>query len=388
MYYNKRNISTMLAYIKRSGCVMKKIGLIALLVLALGAAGGCTSNGKDSSLQEKAALNTESSSEVSGDEVTNKEEVVKEEKTKEDEENAKKEYYVIKKFESQALAKNKIKESTEKEVYVYLPPSYYDSDKNYPVVYYLHGYMEYSNIFVFNNKSKLDDAFKNGAKEFVLVGVNGMNKLGGSFYTNSPVTGNWEDYVAHEVVAYVDSNFRTIKDRGSRGICGFSMGGYGAYNLALKHPDVFGSLLTMSPGLLAEHDLPTALSLWDMGFKTAYAQAFSPNVDSLDKYGNIPELSGTQEDNAIIKDWESGFGNIKEKVDNYIALRAPLKAIKILYGEQDAYLWIPTGCKYLATYLDEKGIDYSIESFPYGHVIHPQAVENQIIPFFNQNLEY
>lgn len=301
-----------------------------------------------------------------------------------------KEYYYTMKLNSKALSNNIVGTKTEQEAYVYLPPSYYEADKNYPVVYFLHGFGENAKSFVFSSKTNLDEAFKNGAKEFILVGVNGKNKLGGSFYANSPVSGNWEDYVVNEVVPFIDENFRTLKESDSRGICGFSMGGYGAYNIALKYPDKFSALLTMSPGLLADNDLPSALETWegDMDFKEAYAQAFSPNPDNKEMYGNIPTFSGTPEDNKVVEEWENGFGNISKKVDAYSALDKPLKAIKIIYGENDSYPWIPRGCEYLAKYLDEKKIEHSIENFPYGHTIHPQAIENYLVPFFNENLTY
>lgn len=353
---------------------MKKLWATLAVVMTLATVSGCANGAKEFRASEEVLSSTASQDVVSQDKAVTSE----------------KNYNPTLKFESQALQGNLANEKTEKEVYIYLPPSYYDSDKNYPVVYYLHGYSESSRFFVSSHKNKLDEAFKNGAKEFILVGVNGLTQLGGSFYTNSPVTGNWEDYVVEEVVSLVDENFRTQQDSHSRGICGFSMGGYGAYNIALKHPDVFGAMLTMSPGLIADNDLPLALETWkyDKAFQMAYAQAFSPNVDHTDTYGNIPELSGTPEDDAIVANWENGFGNINQKVDAYLVLNKPLKGIKIIYGEKDGYSWIPRGCKSLSTYLDEHEIDYSIESLPYGHIIHPQVIENYIVPFFNQNLSY
>jgi S-formylglutathione hydrolase FrmB len=85
--------------------------------------------------------------------------------------------------------------------------------------------------------------------------VNGTNKLGGSFYVNSSVTGDWEDFIAQDVVGYVDSNFRTLAQSESRGITGHSMGGFGALNIAMHRPDVFGAVYSMSPGLFDENGL-------------------------------------------------------------------------------------------------------------------------------------
>lgn len=303
----------------------------------------------------------------------------------------KNDYYVTVKLQSKAIAQNMLNEDTNQNVYVYLPPSYYDSDKSYPVVYYLHGFGDYAeDIFQVNSRLAMDKTFKDGANEFIIVGVNGTNKTGGSFYANSAVIGNWQDYVVNEVVALVDKNFRTIKESQSRGIFGFSMGGFGAYNIALSHPDVFGALLIMSPGLIADGELSLAMETWKSNsrFKIAYAQAFSPNEKDTVNFGNIPTFSGSDTDNEIVRDWESGFGNINEKLERYLALNKPLKSIKIIYGKNDTYTWIPNGCEFFAKLLDNKKIEYSIERLNNGHSIPGGAMQKYIIPFFNESLDY
>ena len=77
-------------------------------------------------------------------------------------------------------------------------------------------------------------------------------KLGGSWYVNSVTGGAWEDFVARDLVAHVDSTYRTIAERGSRGIAGQSMGGYGALRIAMNHPDTFGSVAGISAPNLVE----------------------------------------------------------------------------------------------------------------------------------------
>ena len=372
---------------------MKKLGLLVGIIMLITIFVGCgTGQVSEETLVPNEIVSSQTKDKEPGEEEATKQEntVDKEEIETIEEEKSGQERYIKIKFDSQALKANKVGEKTEKEVCIYLPPSYFKSDKSYPVVYYLHGYMEHASTFVSGSKKQLDEAFKNGGKEFILVGVNGLNQLGGSFYTNSPVSGNWEDYVVDEVVSLVDENFRTIKDGKARGICGFSMGGYGAYNIAFKHPDVFGAMLTMSPGLIADGDLPAALTTWqnDGAFKRAYSQAFSPNENDTKTYGNIPQLTGTTEDNAIVADWENGFGNINQKVEDYIALNNPLKAIKIVYGDRDNYDWIPRGCEFLSKSLDEHGIEHVSESFNGGHRMPSQVIEKYIVLFFNDNLVY
>ncbi|MGF2030440.1 alpha/beta hydrolase-fold protein, partial [Lactococcus lactis] len=69
----------------------------------------------------------------------------------------------------------------------------------------------------------------------------------GSLYSSSVTTGDFENFIARDLVDYVDAHYRTIPHRSSRGLVGHSMGGYGATRIGLKHPDVFGSLYIMSP---------------------------------------------------------------------------------------------------------------------------------------------
>ena len=56
----------------------------------------------------------------------------------------------------------------------------------------------------------------------------------------------YDAYVARDLVAHIDSSYRTLADRGHRGIAGLSMGGYGAITLALGYPDVFSAAASHS----------------------------------------------------------------------------------------------------------------------------------------------
>ncbi|NJK86707.1 MAG: esterase family protein [Bacteroidales bacterium] len=82
-----------------------------------------------------------------------------------------------------------------------------------------------------------------------MVIVNGYNILEGCFYQNSPVTGNWEDFVVNDVVKFIDAKYRTIPKAGSRALIGLSMGGYGALTLSMRHPSVFSVGVGECPGL-------------------------------------------------------------------------------------------------------------------------------------------
>ena len=72
-----------------------------------------------------------------------------------------------------------------------------------------------------------------------------------SWFLNDPQPGGeqWESYVVEDLVAFMDANYNTIASRGGRALAGLSMGGYGALQLAMKHPDVFSMASSHSAAL-------------------------------------------------------------------------------------------------------------------------------------------
>jgi enterochelin esterase-like enzyme len=90
-----------------------------------------------------------------------------------------------------------------------------------------------------------------GAKEMILVLPDSKTLHNGSMYWSSVTTGDFEQFIARDLVAYIDAHYRTLPNRLSRGLVGHSMGGYGATRIGMKHSDVFRSLYIMSPCCLA-----------------------------------------------------------------------------------------------------------------------------------------
>lgn len=130
---------------------------------------------------------------------------------------------------SASLKGNLLGDPAEQRVVVYLPPSYATSPaKRFPVVYLLHGYTGTVETWTTNGYQRMnlrvvmDDLTKRGtAKEMIVVVPNGSNRYLGSFYTNSAVNGNWEDYLYRDVVTYIDGTYRTIAKPASRGVAAF-----------------------------------------------------------------------------------------------------------------------------------------------------------------------
>ena len=137
---------------------------------------------------------------------------------------------------SENIAHNKIGTDPVRKMVIYLPAGYDASpSKRYPVIYFLPTPFEsYRVPFDKRNaQGVFDHAIAAGVIDrFILVCVDMTTPPGSSWYVNSPVTGKWEDFMIHELVPYIDTNFRTLPNRNSRGIAGDFMGGYGAIRSA------------------------------------------------------------------------------------------------------------------------------------------------------------
>src|SRR5664279_3387140 len=153
-----------------------------------------------------------------------------------------------------ALEGNLEGNAVDRDAIVYLPPGYgMRNKKRYPVVYALHGYsigaQQWSQEI--HTPQVIEGAFARGAQEMIVVLPDSKTVHNGSMYSSSVTTGDFERYIAKDVVAYVDAHYRPIAGRTNRGWIGHSMGGYGATRIGMKHGDVFGSVYIMSPCCLA-----------------------------------------------------------------------------------------------------------------------------------------
>jgi S-formylglutathione hydrolase FrmB len=118
------------------------------------------------------------------------------------------------------------------------PDRYKQKNLRFPVVYLLHGYEDSYNYWI-----KEIPTIKNDADDYqmILVCPDGGPD---SWYFDSPrdSTIKSETHISKEVVGYIDTRYRTIADRNHRAITGMSMGGHGAFYIALRHTDIFGAV--------------------------------------------------------------------------------------------------------------------------------------------------
>src|SRR5215472_18373596 len=126
-----------------------------------------------------------------------------------------------------SLEDNLENDAVDRDVIVFLPPSYAkDKSRRYPVVYALHGYSigatQWSQEI--HVPQTIEGAFAQGAQDMIVVLPDSKTVHNGSMYSSSVTTGDFERYIAHDVVSYIDAHYRTMTDRGSRGLAGHSMG--------------------------------------------------------------------------------------------------------------------------------------------------------------------
>src|SRR5579871_7798 len=137
-------------------------------------------------------------------------------------------------------------DSADRDVFIYLPPGYVtEASRRYPVVYLLHGYGLTAERWMSFLKlpEAADKVFAGGAaREMILVAPDAFTRFNGSMYSSSVTTGDWEEFIARDLVAYIDGHYRTIADRMGRGLAGHSMGGYGTIRIGMKRPEVFSSI--------------------------------------------------------------------------------------------------------------------------------------------------
>jgi enterochelin esterase-like enzyme len=349
------------------------------------------------------------------------------------------------KVHGKSLEGNLEGDSPDRDVFVYLPPGYAaNTNQRYPVVYMLHGYgLTAERWMPFTRMA--DAADKNIAagtmKEMILVNPDAFTLYNGSMYSSSPTIGDWETFIAEDLVSYIDSHYRTISDRMSRGLGGHSMGGYGTVRIGMKRPDVFSSMYIMSaccllnnpgaggnrgagargaqsettaaattqtatpaPAQAAGNAAPPTGARGQRGqgdqagqqgrggrggrggfgnTQAAQAAAWSSNPNNPPTFYDLPVVDG-QPQPAIAAKWVAN--SPLAMVDQYLTSLKKYKAIMLEVGTQD-------GLAAANRQLDESfkmfGIAHTFETYDGDHTNRvPARIEEKVLPFFSNNLSF
>jgi enterochelin esterase-like enzyme len=314
------------------------------------------------------------------------------------------------KIHGTALEGNLEGDAVDRDLIVFLPPSYTkEKHRRYPVVYALHGYSIGAEQWTheIHIPQTIEGAFAKSSQEMIVVLPDSKTVYGGSMYSSSVTTGDFERYVAQDVVTYIDAHYRTVPNRVSRGLVGHSMGGYGAARIGMKHPDVFNSLYIMSPCCLSPMGgsrpgnpaMQTAMASEEKKLESvktpadaaglpffaraqlASAAAWSPNPKNPPLYLDLPRKDGVPQPDVIAK-WAANAP--LAFVDQYIGNLRQYHAIAIDVGDQDN---LRTDAGKLHDVLNNYGIACSFEIY---HGTHTSAVayriQNYVLPFFSRNL--
>ena len=308
---------------------------------------------------------------------------------------------------SPALVDNKLGDSYERKLSVYLPPGYDNApESRYPVLYLLHGFSGSHRTFFgaktygFNLKYMLDTLINsNILTPLIVVCPNAYNKFWGSWYTNSMVTGMWEDFVVKDLVEYMDKHYRTLAQSGGRGISGHSMGGYGSFKIGMKHPGVFSSAYPMSGVLDLElhltnnkSDVLKAREAENFGATLmmekvliSEAVAFAPDPTSLPFYGQFPmDATGEFIDTVWTRWMEhdpfSMLGTHKDSI-------AKLRALQFDCGISDPGIYDEN--LHISGKMTELGIDHVFLEYDGTHDNRiEERMRDHVLPFFSQQLDH
>jgi len=301
-----------------------------------------------------------------------------------------------------ALEGNLEGDAVDRDVFVFLPPSYAkEKSQRYPVVYALHGFSIGAEQWAheIHVPQTIEGAFALGVKEMIVVLPDSKTVHNGSMYSSSVTTGDFEKFVARDLVAYIDAHYRTIPNRTSRGLAGHSMGGYGATRIGMKHSDVFGSVYIMSPCCLSPRPsgppnpeiaksveaVKTPEDSANLPFfaraQLASAAAWSPDPKNPPLYLDLPTKGGEPQPDVLAK-WTANAPLIF--LDQYVGNLRQYRGIAIDVGDQDG-LRVDAGK--LHEVLDKYGVASSFEVYPGTHTSRvADRFQNHVLPFFSQNL--
>ena len=313
-----------------------------------------------------------------------------------------------------SLRANLVGDPDRRAMTVYLPPSYRTRPlRRYPVIYLLHGFAADHRAFIrgayqnLNIRLSMDSLIRAGAvREMIVVTPNAQNAYDGSFYANSPVTGNWEDFIVRDLVSFVDRKYRTVRSANGRGIAGHSMGGHGALRIGMRNPEIFSAMygmsaccLSLAAGPLNAGDSANwrrVIAVDDRqkfdkaGFLThvfiAFAAVNSPNPQRPPLYVDLPyRLAGSElvVDSAVVARWRNGpIATAATYASNLLRLNIGFDA-----GTADGFRDIPVNAARFDSVLTQLGIPHMFELYEGTHGSRIRSrLETKVLPFFSARL--
>ncbi len=314
---------------------------------------------------------------------------------------------------SPSLEGNLLGDSPDRPVNIYLPPSYdTEPGRRYPVVYLLHGFTSNHNAWTGGSHGSILNTMKSWleqgrVKEMIIVMPNSYNKFRGSFYTNSSATGNWADYIAKDLVEYIDSYYRTLPQRESRAIIGHSMGGYGAVKLGILYYEIFGCMGGLAGAYMIEElelqarassyayastveDWSQFYSLgWLQQTSFAFSAALAPNPDRPPFYCDFPYVYTDTIPREVIKVQEVYDKFLEQDIlrltEKHRDALLSMKAIYIDCGKSDGLI---ERSRQLHEKLEGFGVEHFYKEFFGGHTSRVMISTGDALELFSSAITF
>jgi hypothetical protein len=251
----------------------------------------------------------------------------------------------------------------------------------------------------------LNDLINDGTiQPIIVVTPSCYNYFYGSWYANSSVNGNWEDFIVQDVVHYADSHYRTLTSAESRGIAGHSMGGGGAMKIAIKHPDVFGVVYCHTTRYLVFEQMLNwqkeymiqayEIDDWKSSFSTfnidlldlmitaSNPSAFAPNETDTPLFGCFPLTESGELRDSIWQLWleHDPYIILLNKIEN----AKQLNAVGLDVGDEELHV---SSTSLFCSILDQHEIYNQLEIYEGGHSNKTaERLERTILPFLSDHL--
>ena len=289
--------------------------------------------------------------------------------------------------------------ATTREAMVVLPPSYgKEPNRRYPVVYYLHGFAISGRDFY--DFMQVPTAVASNAaqgNEFIVVVPDTLTKMGGSMYSSSVTTGDFRKFVAKDLVAFIDSKYRTIASREGRGLAGHSMGGYGTWVVGMTYPEVFDSIWAQSACCVSPRTetVESAKAMAAVPIETvdkagfgmraglASMTAWSPNPANPPFYADFPLSKDGKVDDLVIAKWAAN--SPLAMVSSRVGALKSFDAIGADVGDKDGLV---TDDTMIHEELEKFGIAHEWAIYEGDHVNKiGERFAGVVLPFFAKHLD-
>jgi enterochelin esterase-like enzyme len=214
-------------------------------------------------------------------------------------------------------------------------------------------------------------------------------------YSSSVTTGDFQKFVAQDLVAYMDSHYRTIARRDGRGLAGHSMGGYGTWTIGMRYAPVFSSIYAMSACCVSPRSetIESAQKMAgipiEQGVKADFgtraglssAVAWAPNPKNPPYFVDFPIKNGAL-DPLVLAKWAAN--SPLAQVSGHVWDLKSFKAIGADVGDKDGLVKDATA---IHEELVKFGIQHYWAIYPGDHVSGiAKRFEEVVLPFFAKNL--